>query len=91
MTSVDKTVCLTLPGPAGEVHRVCIGDGKRRAGTCHSRQPDGGRAHRLWPRRGGDDSRVEGRRERGVGRPAGAHGDPSSDAGSVTPAAQVLL
>ncbi|XP_065520320.1 spectrin beta chain, non-erythrocytic 4-like isoform X7 [Lathamus discolor] len=80
----------SILAPAGEVPGVRQRDGQRGAGAHRRAQPDGGRAHRLRPRRRRHHRRVEGRRQRGVGRAPGAHGDAGADAGGLARAPQVL-
>lgn len=75
---------------AGQVQGVLAGHQQHRAGAGGRRQRAGGHADRggaLGERHGG---RVEGRAERGLGRPAGADRHAVADAGGLLRAAPVL-
>lgn len=81
---------MCCPGASGEVHQVCLRNQQHWPAANGAGEQDGewddrlrsfGRSHHCW---------VEGRTEWVLGWPPGADGDPQTDAGSITPAAQVL-
>lgn len=88
LCSVALFICVS--GPSGEVHQVCIRNQQHWPAAHGASEQNGERDDRLWPLRRGHYCWVERRTERVVGWPAGADGDPQTNAGSIAPAAQVF-